>query len=100
MIGIILNVIFGCTLGYLAYYGKNEYLSKICLCVCLGFITCGIIDQIMDIFNSEYLQIMWEYSKNIFPYTFKILINFAWLALLCFSFYVTIKIIIKPKGSA
>ena len=97
MIGIILSVIFGCTLGYLAYYGKNEYLSKICLCVCLGIITCGIINQIMDIFNSEYLQIMWEYSKNIFPYIFKILINFAWLAMLCFSFYVTIKIIARPK---
>ena len=100
MIEIILNIIFGCTLGYLAYYGKNVKIQQICLCICLGFIAYGIVDQIINIFNSEYVQIMLEYSKNIFPHTFKILINFAWLAILCFSFYATIKIIIQPKGSA
>ena len=100
MTGIILSIIFGFTLGYLAYYGKNEYLSKICLCICLGIITCSIIDQIIDMFNSEYHKIIWEYSKSIFPYTFKILVDFIWLAILCSAFYCIIKRIARPKGSA
>lgn len=100
MIGIILSIIFGCTLGYLAYFGKNEYLSKICLCACLGFVTYGIVDQVIDIFNSEYYKIMWEYSKNIFPHMFKILFDFIWLVMLCSTFYYTIKRIARPKGSA
>ena len=100
MIGIILSIIIGCILGYLAYFGKNEFLSKICLCICLAFITYGIVDQVMDIFNSEYHKIMWEYSKNIFPYIFEILIDFAWLAITCVVFYLTIKRIVRPKGGA
>ena len=100
MIGTILSIIFGCTLGYLAYFGKNKYLSKICLCICLGFVTYGIIDEVINIFNSEYHKIMWEYSKNIFSHTFKILFDFIWLAMLCSTFYYTIKRIVWPKGSA
>lgn len=100
MIGIILSIIFGCTVGYLAYYGKNERLSKICLCICIAFFICGIVDQVTNIFNSEYHKIIWEYSKNIFPYIFKILIDFIWLAMLCGSFYYTIKRITRPEGSA
>ena len=100
MIEIILSIIFGCIVGYLAYFGKNKYLSKICLFICLGFITYSIVAQIMDIFNSEYVQIMWEYSKNIFPHIFKILINFVWLTMLFVVFYSTIKRIARPKGGA
>lgn len=100
MIGIILSIIIGCIVGYLAYFGKNKYLSKICLCICLPFITYDIVDQVMDIFNPEYYKIMWEYSKNIFPYIFEILIDFAWLAITCIVFYLTIKRIARPKGGA
>lgn len=100
MIGIILSIIFGCIVGYLAYFGKNKYLSKICLCICLGFITFGIVDQIIDIFNSEYHKIMWEYAKNIFPHVFKILVDFIWLTILFVVFHSTIKRIARPKGSA
>jgi len=100
MIGIILSIIIGCILGYLAYFGKNEYISKICLCICLAFITYGIVDQVMDIFNSEYQKIMWEYSKNIFPYFFEILFNFIWLIMLFSVFYYTIERIARPKGGA
>ena len=100
MIEIVLSIIFGCILGYLAYYGKNEYLSKICLCICLGFIVCCIVCQIIDMFNSEYGQIILEYSKNIFPYIFEIIFDFIWLAMLCVIFYYTIKRIARPKGSA
>jgi hypothetical protein len=100
MIGIILSIIIGCILGYLAYFGKNEYLSKICLCICLAFITYGIVDQVMDIFNSEYHKIMWEYAKNILPHVFKILVDFIWLTILFVVFNRTIKRIARPKGGA
>lgn len=96
MIGIILSIIIGCILGYLAYFGKNKYLSKICLCICLPFIVYGIVDQVINIFNSEYQKIMWEYSKDIFPYIFEILIDFAWLAMLFVVFHSTIKRIARP----
>lgn len=100
MIRIIVSIIFGYTVGYLAYYGKDKYLSKICLFICLGFITCCIVYQIIDIFNSEYGQIILEYSKNIFPYIFEIIFDFIWLAMLCVIFYYTIKRIARPKGCA
>ena len=91
MIKIILSIIFVCIVCYFAYCSKNKYLSKICLCICLGAITCSIVNQIIKIFNSEYYKIILEYSKNIFPYIFDILFNFIWLAMLCSLFYYIIK---------
>ena len=82
----IITTIIACTITYYSFKAKNKIIRIICSNITAGILLFAAINLVIDIIKSEYIKLMWEYHKNILPYTFEILSDFGLLILIFLAF--------------
>lgn len=97
---IISEIILIILLYFFAYRGKNKICGIICTCILIGILISCFVYKIIEIIESDYIAIMYNYSKSILPYMFDILLDSIIIVITTLTFGPLFKNLIRLKGSA